>query len=598
MIRNRGQFKWNHDASINNRELSTSRRPNCKFPKHATDYKSCANCLGSLTEKCLRPHWTKCTSKSIKNERNVKELSRATEGRIHPDASDDLSQIIFPKMREDACVRLIRFDWLVIEFGNDLCLNYFPIYQHALIRKKLRDAGKLLAAAKSISGRITDFSSLFHVKNCNTVVEAVRKVSNFDLKAREFGSPGTASTLVTLVNAIGDLLIIERMKQDDPIEEKNVERFLKVFQKEARLKINKLVGIQQAARKLKRNEDIPTTEDVYQLKTYLDDEREKCFDELSQGYRLDHFTYLSELTLASILVFNRRRTGETSNIQISDFYAREIITESDKFNSVPNTIRKLISSRMKIRGKLTKPVPVLLKHSFEKCLKLLLALREEAGISDANKFLFALPSESGIIRVINPCNVMRALSLRCNAKNPGSLRGTKLRKHMASLCATLKLTDSDVANVAKYMGHDDQIHRDIYRHNPMQREVVQMCSILETAQGGSVNINETSEELSEEEEEEEEEAETIVQSNRTKKSIRKTSKPQNRKRKLPITKRSVGKKVTRISKALEADLVDDGEETVVGKRRGKKNASKTGKTRKQQQNAAKTFRNQKNHQKI
>lgn len=47
----------------------------------------------------------------------------------------------------------------------------------------------------------------------------------------------------------------------------------------------------------------------------------------------------------------------------------------------------------------------------------------------------------------------------------------------------MDLTDNDVTNVANFMGHDDQIHHDVYRHNAIEREIVQMSTLLEGAQG-------------------------------------------------------------------------------------------------------------------
>lgn len=483
-------FEWNSNAKINGGELLTSRRPNKKFKKNAYEYETCAKCLGSLSDKGLSHHFKKCTNNSLNGERIVKELSRAVEGRIHPNASEDLAELIIPKMQEGASVRAIRFDWLIIEFGNDLCLNYSPLFQKKLIRDKLRDAGKLLVAAKSISAEITDFSSLFRVKNCNVVVAAVRRVSKFDLNAKKFGSPGTATTLVTLIKAIGDLLIIERMKEDDIEQENAVERFLKVFGKDAKLKILKLAYVTQANAKRGRDEDIPSTDDVGRLATYLDCERDKCFAELSQTFSYEKWKNLSELSLASILVFNRRRTGEMSNITVSEFQGRVMIANHrDKLvsNALPEYTSRLIRSRMKIRGKLNRTVPVLLKHSFDECLQLLLVHRKDARIPDENEFLFGLRTESGRIKTVDACAVMRKFSNLCAAENPGSLRGTKLRKHMASMCATMNLNDNDVTNVANFMGHDDQIHRNVYRSNTLQNEVIQMTTVLEAAQGKRKN---------------------------------------------------------------------------------------------------------------
>lgn len=382
---------------------------------------------------------------------------------------------------------MMRFDWLVVAFGNDMCLNYSPVYQHGYTCNKLRDSARLLCAAKSISPEIQELEHLFHVKHCNTAIGAIRQVTKFDSKTKEFKTPSTASTLITLVNAIGDLLVIENMKAEDPEKELIVERFLKVFKRESKTKISRLVTVQKAKSRRSKKEDIPTTADVHKLLEYLDSEREKCYVELVQKFSYQKWLQSAELTLASILNFNRRRTGEIRNIKVSDYIGREILAdqcETQLENLTEETIR-VIKCRMKIRGMLGRPVPVLLKHSYEKCLHLLLSHRKGARIPDANDFLFALPTATGRIRRIDPCALLRSISKLCGASNPTSLRGTKLRKHFATFCGTQNLTYNEVTNVANYMGHDTQVHRNNYRLNPMEREIGQMFPHLERAQGNS-----------------------------------------------------------------------------------------------------------------
>lgn len=113
---------------------------------------------------------------------------------------------------------------------------------------------------------------------------------------------------------------------------------------------------------------------------------------------------------------------------MKEFERRTIIaTQRDKLvnEAIPESTSQLIKSRMMIDGKLDRWVPVLLQHSFDECLELLLAHRKDAGISDENIFLFALPTASGTMKYIDTCTVIRDLSKLCAAENPGSLRGTK-----------------------------------------------------------------------------------------------------------------------------------------------------------------------------
>src|SRR5687768_253204 len=171
MIRKKGDFEWNSDFELNRGELIPCRLPAAKFARMATYFDACPRCLGAYSKNGLSRHFKKCTNDCLKGERSVKLLSRTVEGRAHPNACHMLIDLVIPKVRNPEVAQAFRFDWLIIEFGNDLCLNYFREHQVRLIRDKLRDAGKLLLAAKSISPEITDLSSLFQVKHCNVAIE-------------------------------------------------------------------------------------------------------------------------------------------------------------------------------------------------------------------------------------------------------------------------------------------------------------------------------------------------------------------------------------------------------------------------------------------
>lgn len=520
------------------------RRPNKKFQKNPWDLIPCPVCLGAFSKSYLRRHWNECSKNPVKDERGVQQLGRAVEGRLHSDADQDLVDL-FGKLRENENIRYIRFDWLVICYGNDLCLNHSPHYQQDYICGKLRAAGKLLRESMSISKAITDMSSIFYVENCNTIVEAIRNMGNFDPKTKRFGSPGTAATTVTLVNAIGELLNVEAMKMRDLEKAGEVERFLHVFKKDVRTKINKLVAITKAENRRHKDDNIPTTADVNKFGKYLDLEREACFSQLVQEYSYVVWLKLSQLTMVTILIYNRRRVGELQNLLIEDFEKREIVADQCAMllNSITDAAKRKIKSRVIVRNKLGKKgVPMLLKHSWDDCLALLVHHRRNAGIPESNKYLFSLPTRMGRIRTTNACTIMRSFSVACGAENPSSLRGTNLRKHLASFCSTKNLSDNDISNLADFMGHAEAVHRAFYRTNPLTNQVSKMSSLFDSAQGNDSSDDSSGDRSDcsgdEYESDNESEAVTSLQLNATRRSTNKNvTNGTNKKRKTPTKKK-------------------------------------------------------------
>lgn len=140
--------------------------------------------------------------------------------------------------------------------------------------------------------------------------------------------------------------------------------------------------------------------------------------------------------------------------------------------------------RFLIRGKLGRSVPVLLNSEMKNCIDLLLHYRKEAKIPDGNPYIFALPGyDKKRFRYIRACDLLRTYSIDCGASMPLRLRGTKLRKHIATRCITLNLSDPDVTELANYLGHNKNIHMQHYRQSLPQFEIVKMSRLLKIAQG-------------------------------------------------------------------------------------------------------------------
>ncbi|KAL6254303.1 hypothetical protein P5V15_014349 [Pogonomyrmex californicus] len=116
-----------------------------------------------------------------------------------------------------------------------------------------------------------------------------------------------------------------------------------------------------------------------------------------------------------------------------------------------------------IRGKLERSVPVLLDYEMKTCIDLLLQYRKEANIPEKNPYVFALPGYDKMrFRYIRAC--------------------TKFRKHIATRCIILNLSEHEVIQLVSYLGHDKSIHTQHYRQPIPQIEIIKMSRLLKIAQ--------------------------------------------------------------------------------------------------------------------
>jgi len=138
-------------------------------------------------------------------------------------------------------------------------------------------------------------------------------------------------------------------------------------------------------------------------------------------------------------------------------------------------------------------VPVLLTNELFQCVNLIIKFRKEAKVPTKNPYVFGLPAfNKDRNRYLRACVLMRKFATECNATYSTSLRGTILRKHIATSCIQLNLNDVDVSDLATFMGHADKIHREHYRQPLASRDIVKISQYLEAVQGNTQSDNESS----------------------------------------------------------------------------------------------------------
>lgn len=124
-------------------------------------------------------------------------------------------------------------------------------------------------------------------------------------------------------------------------------------------------------------------------------------------------------------------------------------------------------------------MPVLLSRDMAESVQLIIHYRENAGVSVENPYLFGLPGNSAVFTHLSACELMRTFSIQSGIKDPEMMRGTELRKHIATQSALMDLGENEVGDLANFMGHADKIHRDHYRMPIVAREIGRVSQLLE-----------------------------------------------------------------------------------------------------------------------
>ncbi|GFR87870.1 hypothetical protein ElyMa_006087600 [Elysia marginata] len=136
--------------------------------------------------------------------------------------------------------------------------------------------------------------------------------------------------------------------------------------------------------------------------------------------------------------------------------------------------QKLASTltRIEIRGKRGRKVPVLLTMKHKERIDCLLKYREQAGVSHENPFLF--PRSGNVLSCLRSCDVLRKFARKCGASQPDLLSSTSLRKHIATISQILNLKNHELDALAGFLGHDINVHRNFYR---LPEDTVQLAKV-------------------------------------------------------------------------------------------------------------------------
>lgn len=489
-IRKNGDYLFNTDRKYNNGTLIVCRRPSAKKTKNAEDFIACGNCKGQYSRAVIRHHWRRCTRRDGKHERIIRVKGKKISARVHERASADVRKYIFPYLREDEIARVIRYDELLIIFANKQCEKYGThehLYQ--MIRARLRLLGRFLTAIKVINAGISNFTDVFQPRNYDSMIIAVRNVAGFLPETKTFAHPAVGSNLGTLLKQVGDAIRSEYIKRELPDKQKQVDDFLKLLEEDYGTSINRVVTETQTQHHRRKQVVLPSTEDIKKLYTYITTQRNEHLTEVKMQFSFDTWKKLAETTLLSLLVFNRRRPGEMERLYVEDCLSYRGINEmADKeiYDSLNPEGQALAREyvRFEIRGKRNRSVPVLVDSDTLEAIKKILEHREDAGVPQSNNYLFGLPSnDKDRPKYHRACNLMRAYSTKCGAEIPHLLRGTELRKHIATRCINLNLQGSQVTDLANFMGHHENIHKQIYRQPVAATDIVKISKILHMVQG-------------------------------------------------------------------------------------------------------------------
>nr|CAI5848823.1 unnamed protein product [Callosobruchus analis] len=361
------------------------------------------------------------------------KLGKKVAGRVHKNASEAVKRHIFPNMREDTVTLAVRYDELLIIYANKMCQKYANSRHCEMIRQRLRLLGRFMLRLRKISDKVTSFTSIYTPSLIDDCIRSINELANFDEDTGLYKSPSVASNLGTLLKKVGNILITKCIKDENECKKKEVENFLKLLVEELNIAVNRNEKENRASLNGRHKK----------LQSYLLSERKNALGKLTSKFSKKSWLTLAESTLISVQLFNRRRAGEIERALIEDFYRIDESSNKDIYDTLPQDMKEILQNRTKF------------------------------GVSKSNPYIFGLPNNTfkNDFKYLRACALLRKYAAASGAEHPERLRGTKLRKHIATTSVALNLADEDVVQLANFMGHHESIHKNIYRQPVISRDL-------------------------------------------------------------------------------------------------------------------------------
>ncbi|XP_041643298.1 uncharacterized protein LOC121509728 [Cheilinus undulatus] len=470
---NQGNFAHNKVVLRTGKgQLAAKKRPT--MSGQAQDFLHCLYCHGLFLNLSLARHMRRCPEK-VKRENESGIGKKRMAWLCAMEVSDDLCisdglKNILSVMLYDEVTRTIMDDNVILQFGELLFSQHgSDEKRHEYIRQNLRQVARLVLEAQKTSSlkKLEDF---FTPSNFLHVVSFVKVLAGYDPQKNTYKAPSLAIKLgYTLQKACG---IVEKnaVKCGDEHVAESARQFLSVYQE----KWTKLIssGALKVLRKteVKNKKKVPFAEDVKQLNLHLEKVQEVAEKKLRDSPSAENYGAQAKVILARTILFNRRSAREVSYVELKAFRSREKSSSLTGLDvSVSDMERAMCAhfTRIDLRGKCGRKVPVFLKPTILSALEYLVEVREICGVPKKNPFLFGRPDS---LTPYHGSDCLQKFIKACGAKDPEALNPKKIRQHYAEMLQTVGL-DANEAN--QILGPQGQAQR---QDSNMQLSGVKMDS--------------------------------------------------------------------------------------------------------------------------
>ena len=466
-MRKKGIYDYNRklvasgsDMSCFHRERSSSR--------HEGDLVFCSYCKGFYSAAYFHLHRKKC----LVGRDSAQDQPLPTKARLlspNSDVSDEFKTEILSKFVNDEFGQICQSDEYILQFGSR---QYDKMRQKP--DKKVEVRRSVMSDMRRAAHLYVEFRKQCAQLNPPVTVQSSAdmfrrsSIKELELAIEEYtksAEGGMKSALKSALNFVirrfAKVLKVMYLIRDDDKSAQEVDRFLEVFTLYKDFIFGDASYHQNRNRqdKLRRPQNLPSEDDVSQLRRYTVDRIEAIMNDTYLIWSTKVYCELRDLVVSRLTLFNARRGGEPARLTIKEW---EDAAAGTWLRSCHES-----ESQMKITFEGGKGNNHLVSVLFpDDCCNALRKLsnpeiRRSVDINENNHYLF--PATHSSDSHVSGWYAVSRVCRDAHLVEPDKITATNMRHRASTLYAGLDVPEKDRRLFYKHMGHAMEINENVYQ---------------------------------------------------------------------------------------------------------------------------------------
>lgn len=459
------------------------------------DFAVCEFCRGVYKKKTLYRHVNICPGRIVEKQKKgrcyalTQSQTFLAAARCQNEflTKSRLKKEVFCIMRADNVSAVAKNDSLICLFGERHLKKHKRAQIATVTSNKMREVARLLIALRTITP-IKQMIDAIKPEYYNNLVTATKVISGYNPTDKTFKASSLALHMGTTLKGLCDTVescVLQKSSlfsfENPDLVLNNIKRLHTLIANEWTNDIASIALKDMTEKHWEKPQIIPVTSDIIKFNNFVKnevktaaarlndmiEEKNKTKTDLEKKEFNSLYKKLTKGIMALVLVLNRKRVGEIQYLKKSTYsksFSDSIIQE-EMLKSLSPSEKILCKNFKRIvsGGKGSKPVPILFSPFIQDQIDFMLQIRAEIKtIPNSNDYIFANPSSSK--GYFQGTNVIHSFAFNCGASNPSSLTSTKFRKQTATILQIMDLSESEMEQLAIFMGHTKKTHNEWYRY--------------------------------------------------------------------------------------------------------------------------------------